>query len=157
MLVFEESSSAVKTLFEIFSKNHSLILPLFLHLSLYGSVSQSLSFSWAVSSGIKNKQSKTHANIIPFLNSLNPSHGISMQMYSAYLVVSCLSGILFLSQKIIAKSSTRSVFIELVFIMMSIWRHSFYYLFAFLFAVLLILVITSAEISIVITYLQLCK
>jgi len=50
-----------------------------------------------------------------------------------------------------------SVFIELVFIMMSIWRHSFYYLFAFLFAVLLILVITSAEISIVITYLQLCN
>lgn len=48
-------------------------------------------------------------------------------------------------------------FIELVFIMISIWKHSFYYLFAFLFLVLLILLITCAEISIVITYLQLCK
>lgn len=50
-----------------------------------------------------------------------------------------------------------AVFIELVFIMISIWKHSFYYLFAFLFLVLLILIITCAEISIVITYLQLCK
>jgi Endomembrane protein 70. len=41
--------------------------------------------------------------------------------------------------------------------MMSIWRHSFYYLFAFLFTVMIILVITCAEISIVITYLELCK
>lgn len=50
-----------------------------------------------------------------------------------------------------------SIFIELHFIMASVWHHSFYYLFAFLFGVLIILVVTSAEISIVITYLQLCN
>jgi len=37
--------------------------------------------------------------------------------------------------------------------MMSVWGHSFYYLFAFLFFIILILIITCAEISIVITYL----
>jgi len=50
-----------------------------------------------------------------------------------------------------------SIFIELHFIMTSVWHQSFYYLFSFLFGVLIILIVTSAEISIVITYLQLCN
>jgi transmembrane 9 superfamily member 2/4 len=44
---------------------------------------------------------------------------------------------------------------ELVFLMGSIWHHQFYYLFGFLFLVLLILVVTCAEISMVMTYFQL--
>ena len=49
-----------------------------------------------------------------------------------------------------------AIFIELFFIMSSIWLHQFYYLFGFLFMVLLILVITCAEITIVMCYFQLC-
>eukprot|EP01017_Pseudomicrothorax_dubius_P036714 TRINITY_DN5283_c0_g1_i1.p1 TRINITY_DN5283_c0_g1~~TRINITY_DN5283_c0_g1_i1.p1 ORF type:complete len:122 (+),score=21.01 TRINITY_DN5283_c0_g1_i1:332-697(+) len=41
--------------------------------------------------------------------------------------------------------------------MMSVWRHSFYYLFAFLVLTFIILLIASAEISIVLCYLQLCN
>merc|ERR1711904_564082 len=48
-----------------------------------------------------------------------------------------------------------SVFTELFFIMSSIWQHQFYYLFGFLVLVLIILVITCAEISIALTYFQL--
>mmetsp|Transcript_92510 Transcript_92510/g.193407 ORF Transcript_92510/g.193407 Transcript_92510/m.193407 type:complete len:640 (+) Transcript_92510:47-1966(+) len=48
-----------------------------------------------------------------------------------------------------------AVFTELFFIMSSIWHHQFYHLFGFLMLVLVILVITCAEISITITYFQL--
>ena len=44
---------------------------------------------------------------------------------------------------------------ELVFLMGSIWHHQFYYLFGFLFLVLVILVVTCAEISVTMTYFQL--
>lgn len=49
-----------------------------------------------------------------------------------------------------------AVFIELFFILSSIWLHQFYYVFGFLFLVVLILVITCAEITIVMCYFQLC-
>eukprot|EP01057_Protomagalhaensia_wolfi_P003627 Protomagalhaensia_wolfi_Nauph_80__3626@NODE_3662_length_742_cov_4_954481_g2883_i0_p1_GENE_NODE_3662_length_742_cov_4_954481_g2883_i0NODE_3662_length_742_cov_4_954481_g2883_i0_p1_ORF_typecomplete_len197_score26_84EMP70/PF02990_16/7_8e64PIRT/PF15099_6/0_12Tetraspanin/PF00335_20/0_012Tetraspanin/PF00335_20/1_4e03_NODE_3662_length_742_cov_4_954481_g2883_i071592 len=48
-----------------------------------------------------------------------------------------------------------AVFSELSFIMASVWQHKFYYLFGFLTLVVLILVITCAETSIVFTYFQL--
>merc|ERR1719305_1062091 len=48
-----------------------------------------------------------------------------------------------------------AVFTELFFIMSSIWQHQFYYLFGFLVLVLIILIITCAEISIALTYFQL--
>merc|ERR1719265_2472845 len=48
-----------------------------------------------------------------------------------------------------------AAFTELFFIMTSIWLHQFYYLFGFLGIMLVILVITCAEISIAITYFQL--
>merc|ERR1711920_828928 len=48
-----------------------------------------------------------------------------------------------------------AVFTELFFIMSSIWQHQFYYLFGFLMLVIVILVITCAEISITLTYFQL--
>merc|ERR1711966_478482 len=48
-----------------------------------------------------------------------------------------------------------AVFTELFFIMSSLWQHQFYYLFGFLALVLIILVITCAEISIALTYFQL--
>merc|ERR1712151_89270 len=48
-----------------------------------------------------------------------------------------------------------AVFTELFFIMSSIWQHQFYYLFGFLALVLIILLVTCAEISIALTYFQL--
>jgi len=50
-----------------------------------------------------------------------------------------------------------AVFIELFFILSAIWGHQFYYLFGFLFIVFVILVLTCAEITIVMCYFQLCS
>jgi len=50
-----------------------------------------------------------------------------------------------------------AVFIELFFIFSSIWLHQFYYLFGFLAMVFIILIITCAEITIVLCYFQLCS
>jgi len=50
-----------------------------------------------------------------------------------------------------------AIFIELFFILSSIWLHQFYYLFGFLFIVFFILVATCAEITIVMCYFQLCS
>ncbi|CAG5111259.1 Oidioi.mRNA.OKI2018_I69.chr2.g5584.t1.cds [Oikopleura dioica] len=49
-----------------------------------------------------------------------------------------------------------AVFIELFFIFTAIWENEFYYLFGFLFLVFVILVIACSQISIVMTYFQLC-
>jgi len=50
-----------------------------------------------------------------------------------------------------------AVFIELFFIMSSVWLQRFYYVFGFLAIVLLILLVTCAEISVVLAYFQLCN
>ncbi|KAI5676271.1 hypothetical protein M9H77_07221 [Catharanthus roseus] len=50
-----------------------------------------------------------------------------------------------------------AVFIELFFILTSIWLQQFYYIFGFLFLVFIILLITCAEITIVLCYFQLCS
>ncbi|CAI9285646.1 unnamed protein product [Lactuca saligna] len=50
-----------------------------------------------------------------------------------------------------------AVFIELFFILTSIWLQQFYYIFGFLFIVFLILIVTCAEITIVLCYFQLCS
>jgi hypothetical protein len=50
-----------------------------------------------------------------------------------------------------------SVGIEFGFIMMLIWRHSFYYFFVSLFFSLVLLCIISGEVSIIVTYLSLLK
>ncbi|XP_041777512.1 transmembrane 9 superfamily member 4 [Anopheles merus] len=49
-----------------------------------------------------------------------------------------------------------AVFIELFFIFSAIWQNQFYYLFGFLFLVFCILVVSCSQISIVMTYFQLC-
>jgi len=49
-----------------------------------------------------------------------------------------------------------AVFIELFFILSSIWLHQFYYVFGFLLLVFIILIITCAEITMVMCYFQLC-
>ncbi|KAH7296431.1 hypothetical protein KP509_26G022900 [Ceratopteris richardii] len=49
-----------------------------------------------------------------------------------------------------------TLFIELFFIMSSIWLGRFYYVFGFLFVVLVLLVIVCAEVSVVLTYMHLC-
>merc|ERR1711939_988559 len=48
-----------------------------------------------------------------------------------------------------------AVFTELFFIMSSLWQHQTYYLFGFLSLVLMILIVTCAEVSIALTYFQL--
>ena len=50
-----------------------------------------------------------------------------------------------------------AVFIELFFILTSMWMHQVYYLFGFLALVFVILVVTCAEISVVLIYFQLCS
>ena len=50
-----------------------------------------------------------------------------------------------------------AVFIELFFILTSMWLHQVYYIFGILFLVYVILVITCAEITIVLCYFQLCS
>jgi len=50
-----------------------------------------------------------------------------------------------------------AVVIELYFIMSAMWLHQLYVVFGFLFIVLLILIITCAEITIVMCYFQLCN
>jgi len=49
-----------------------------------------------------------------------------------------------------------AVFIELYFIFSSLWLNQFYYIFGFLAIVFVILIITCAEMSIVMCYFQLC-
>ncbi len=50
-----------------------------------------------------------------------------------------------------------AVSVELFFIMSALWLHQFYYIFGFLFLAALILVATCAEMTIVMTYFQLCN
>jgi len=50
-----------------------------------------------------------------------------------------------------------AVFIELFFILTAVWGHHLYYIFGFLFIVFIILVLTCAEITIVMCYFQLCS
>ncbi|KAG6509122.1 hypothetical protein ZIOFF_034513 [Zingiber officinale] len=49
-----------------------------------------------------------------------------------------------------------TLFIELFFILSSIWLGRFYYVFGFLLVVLLLLVIVCAEVSVILTYMHLC-
>ncbi|KAJ2747932.1 Transmembrane 9 super member 2 [Coemansia sp. BCRC 34301] len=50
-----------------------------------------------------------------------------------------------------------AIFIELYFIMNSIWFHKVYYVFGFLFLVFVILVVTTAEVTVLLTYFHLCS
>ncbi len=49
-----------------------------------------------------------------------------------------------------------AVFVELSFILSSLWLDQYYYVFGFLLLVLALLAVTCAEISIVLVYFQLC-
>ncbi|XP_031284832.1 transmembrane 9 superfamily member 11-like [Pistacia vera] len=49
-----------------------------------------------------------------------------------------------------------TLFIELFFIMSSIWMGRFYYVFGFLLIVLILLVVVCAEVSLVLTYMHIC-
>lgn len=67
--------------------------------------------------------------------------------YMHWLVSSLIGGIL----------PFGAVFIELFFIMSSLWLHQVYYVFGFLLLVLVILILTCAEITMVLCYFQLCS
>lgn len=47
--------------------------------------------------------------------------------------------------------------VELYFIMSALWLHQIYYIFGFLFLVMVVLIVTCAEISILLCYFQLCN
>lgn len=49
-----------------------------------------------------------------------------------------------------------AVSVELYFIMSALWLHQIYYIFGFLFLVMVVLVLTCAEVSILLCYFQLC-
>jgi hypothetical protein len=48
------------------------------------------------------------------------------------------------------------IFIQLFFILNSIWSHQFYYMFGFLMLVYIILIITCSETTILLCYFHLC-
>ncbi len=50
-----------------------------------------------------------------------------------------------------------AVFVELFFILSSLWLDQYYYVFGFLLLVFALLAVTCAEISIVLVYFQLCS
>ena len=50
-----------------------------------------------------------------------------------------------------------AVSVELFFIMSALWLHQIYYIFGFLFLVMIVLVVTCAEIAILLCYFQLCN
>ncbi|XP_063720621.1 transmembrane 9 superfamily member 4-like [Symsagittifera roscoffensis] len=50
-----------------------------------------------------------------------------------------------------------AVFLELSFIFTAIWKHEYYSLFAFLFLVFLILIVTTSQVAIIVIYFQLCN
>mmetsp|Transcript_23891 Transcript_23891/g.35055 ORF Transcript_23891/g.35055 Transcript_23891/m.35055 type:complete len:644 (+) Transcript_23891:68-1999(+) len=50
-----------------------------------------------------------------------------------------------------------AVSVELFFILSALWLHQIYYIFGFLFLVMIVLVVTCAEISILLCYFQLCN
>jgi len=50
-----------------------------------------------------------------------------------------------------------AVSVELFFIMSALWLHQIYYIFGFLFLVMIVLIITCAEVSILLCYFQLCN
>jgi len=49
-----------------------------------------------------------------------------------------------------------AVSVELSFVMSALWLHHIYYIFGFLFVVLVVLILTCAEVSMLLTYFQLC-
>lgn len=50
-----------------------------------------------------------------------------------------------------------AVSVELFFIMSALWLHQIYYIFGFLFLVMLVLIVTCAEVAILLCYFQLCN
>lgn len=50
-----------------------------------------------------------------------------------------------------------AILLELVYLMKSIWKGDFYYLFGFLLLIMIIQMVISSQIAIIITYIQLCR
>ena len=73
---------------------------------------------------------------------------IPTQAWYMHPVISCLIG---------GVLPFGAVSVELFFIMSALWLHQIYYIFGFLFLVMIVLVATCAEISILLCYFQLCS
>lgn len=79
------------------------------------------------------------------------THNIPRQIpeqpwYSGSVLSVCIGGVL----------PFGVVFVELFFVLSSLWLDQYYYVFGFLLIVFIILIVACAEISIVLTYFQLC-
>lgn len=90
---------------------------------------------------------KNEAVTFPVRTNLIP-RAIPVQPWYSHPVLTCmLGGIL----------PFGAVSVELYFMMSALWLHQIYYVFGFLFLVLIVLVITCAETSILLCYFQLCN
>jgi transmembrane 9 superfamily protein 2/4 len=89
---------------------------------------------------------RKEALTFPVVTSNIPRQIPEMPWYLNNVIVCMLGGVL----------PFGACFVEMFFIMSSIWMDQYYYVFGFLFLSYLILVITCAEITIVLCYFQLC-
>ena len=90
---------------------------------------------------------KKDALEFPVVISNTPRKIPNQEWYMGHVVSCMLGGLL----------PFGACFVELFFVMSSIWMDRYYFLFGFLFVVFLILAVTCAEVSIVMTYFQLCS
>eukprot|EP00605_Chrysophyceae_sp_TOSAG23-4_P001458 GSChrysophyteH1.ASY1.ANO1.1594.1 assembled CDS len=97
-----------------------------------------------------------------FINFIVASKGSTATIpFSTLISVLCLwfgvSAPLTIEVPVRTNQINRHIPEQLFFIMSAMWLHQIYYVFGFLFAVLIILIITCAEITIVLCYFQLCN
>jgi transmembrane 9 superfamily protein 2/4 len=91
---------------------------------------------------------RTDAMEVPVKTTSNIPRPIPEQpWYMSTLVTALVGGVL----------PFGAVFVELFFILSSLWLNQYYYVFGFLLLVWIILIITCAEITIVLCYFQLCS
>ena len=90
---------------------------------------------------------KTEARTFPVRTNQIPRAIPTQAWYRHPFITTALGGIL----------PFAAVSVELYYIMSALWLHQIYYIFGFLFLVMIVLVVTCAEIAILLCYFQLCN